>query len=112
VPNPKLTLVPGMYAEVRLHLQDRPNALTVPLDAIEGMGSPSPQVYVLDKNNRIHIVPVKTGLESATRVEILSRLNDGSMVIVGRRSGLKDGDQVTPEVAKYDADAPAERTDK
>ena len=38
VQNPAMTLVPGMYAEVNLNLEDRKNTLTVPIDAIEGTG--------------------------------------------------------------------------
>ncbi len=39
VPNPDGTLVPGMYAEVHLHLANRPAALSVPLDAVDGLGN-------------------------------------------------------------------------
>jgi multidrug efflux pump subunit AcrA (membrane-fusion protein) len=45
VPNPKLTIVPGMYAEVHLHLADREGVLSVPLDAVEGLDTESEQVY-------------------------------------------------------------------
>lgn len=107
VPNRKLTLVPGMYAEVRLHLQEHPNALTVPLDAIEGVGSSSPQAYVVDKNNEIRITPVKTGLETPTRIEILSGVEGGALVIVGRHAGLRDGEKVDPKLAEYEQDSAA-----
>src|ERR1700689_4435107 len=45
VPNSNLTLVPGMYAEVTLVLLEHPLALTVPLDAVDGMGGASPRVF-------------------------------------------------------------------
>jgi RND family efflux transporter MFP subunit len=112
VPNPKLTLVPGMYAEVRLHLQERPDALTVPLDAIEGVGSASPQAYLVDKSNLVRIIPVKTGLETPNRIEILDGLHDGSLLIVGRHAGLKEGDRVDPKPAEYETDNSTQRTDK
>src|SRR5207237_7086199 len=34
VPNPALTLIPGMYAEVNLRVDERRDALSVPLDAV------------------------------------------------------------------------------
>lgn len=104
VPNPKLTLVPGMYAEVRLHLQEHPNALTVPLDAIEGLGSSSPQAYVVN-NNRVRITMVKTGFETPTRIEILSGLQNGDLLIVGRHADLRDGEKVDPKLAGYEQDS-------
>jgi len=112
VPNSKLTLVPGMYAEVRLHLQQRPNALTVPIDSIDGVGTSSPHVYVVDKSNVVHIVAVKTGLGTPARVEILSGIQDGALVIVGRHSDLKEGDQVEPKLAAYDTDNASHGADK
>src|SRR4029077_17353975 len=39
VPNPALTLIPGMYAEVNLRVDERHNALAVPLDAVDRSGS-------------------------------------------------------------------------
>jgi len=47
VPNPDGSLVPGMYAEVHLHLAARPNVLSVPLDAVDGLGTSVQQAYVV-----------------------------------------------------------------
>ncbi len=79
VPNPSLTLVPGMYAEVNLRVDERRNALTVPLDAVERSG-PAPRVYAVAAPGVIHIVPVTLGLENDQRVEVRSGL-------AGRRCG-------------------------
>ena len=53
VPNPSLTLIPGMYAEVNLHVEERKNALTLPLDAVEGTGA-SARVYLVQQQGVIH----------------------------------------------------------
>jgi multidrug efflux pump subunit AcrA (membrane-fusion protein) len=42
----------------------------------------------------IHIVPVTLGMENAQRVEVRSGLQEGDVVVVGRRAGLKDGQPV------------------
>lgn len=96
VQNPNLALVPGMYAEVNLNLDDRKGALTVPIDAIEGTGSEA-HVFVV-RGGVVQTAPVTVGLETAQKVEILSGLQQGDMVIVGRHSGLKNGQKVTPKL--------------
>jgi len=100
VPNPSLTLVPGLYAEVRMKIDQRKDALCVPLDAIERSGE-SARVYTV-QDSVIHAVPVSLGLESAQRIEVLSGLEPGQSVIVGRLAGLKDGQKVRPEPATFD----------
>src|SRR5205814_2802221 len=93
VPNPSLTLIPGMYAEVNLRVEDRKHVLTVPVDAVEGTGS-SARVYAVRQPGTIQFVPVTVGLETAQSAEIRSGLEEGDRVIVGRHAGLKDGDKV------------------
>jgi RND family efflux transporter MFP subunit len=93
VPNPSLTLIPGMYAEVNLRVEEHNNALSVPLDAVDRSGA-SPRVYAVLPSGAIHVAPVTLGLENAQRVEILSGLQDGDLVAIGRRAGLKDGQRV------------------
>jgi RND family efflux transporter MFP subunit len=101
VPNRDRTLVPGMYAEVRLHLAARPNVMSVPLDAVDGLGTSVQQVYVV-RDGVIHLTTVRTGLQTPTRVEILSGLQSGDEVIVGRHTGLSDGERVDAELAGYE----------
>lgn len=102
VPNPDCSLVPGMYAEVHVHLAARPGVLSVPLDAVDGLGTSVQQAYVV-RNGVVHLITVKTGIETATRVEILSGLQSGDTVIVGRHTGLADGEKVDPQPASYEA---------
>jgi RND family efflux transporter MFP subunit len=102
VPNPDGSLVPGMYAEVYLHLAARPNVLSVPLDAVDGLGTSVQQVYLV-RDGIVHLIMVKTGLQTASRVEILSGLQSGDSVIVGRHTGLADGERVNAQLAGYES---------
>ncbi|WP_232298913.1 efflux RND transporter periplasmic adaptor subunit [Granulicella tundricola] len=104
VKNTDNTLVPGMYAEVHLHLADRPNALSVPLDAVDGLGTGAQQVWIV-RDGQLHQVKVTTGIQTATRVEIVSGLQLGQQVVVGRHSGLTEGEKVEPHVAAYDQES-------
>lgn len=102
VPNPDGTIVPGMYAEVHLHLADRPAALSVPLDAVDGLGTSVQQAYVV-RDGIVHLVAVKVGLQTPNRVEILSGLQQRDTVIVGRHTGLSDGERVDARPAAYES---------
>jgi RND family efflux transporter MFP subunit len=93
VPNPTLTLIPGMYAEVNLRVDERRNALSVPLDAVDRSGSTA-RVYTVTPTGAIQIMPVTLGLENDQRVEVRAGLQEGEVVVVGRHAGLKDGQQV------------------
>ena len=98
VPNPSLVLVPGMYAEVKLITAARRNVLTVPIEAVDGAGDLT-RVFTVAPAGEIHIVPVSLGIQTARQVEIRSGdLKDGDDVVVGPRSGLKEGAKVRPKV--------------
>jgi RND family efflux transporter MFP subunit len=99
VPNPGLILIPGMYAEVNLSLDSRAHVVVVPVPAIDvGSDETSGQVFVVTPENHVEIRKVKLGLQTANRVEILSGLQAGEMVVIGNRSGLLQGQQVQPKV--------------
>lgn len=101
VPNPDGSLVPGMYAEVHLHLANHPATLSVPLDAVDGLGTSVQQAYVV-RDGIVHLVTVQVGLQTANRVEILSGLDKGDKVIVGRHTGISDGQRVNAQPAAYE----------
>ncbi len=62
VPNDKYKLQPGMYADVRLQVQNHPNALTVPVQAVQQENGKS-LVLVLDQHNRVQPREIETGLQ-------------------------------------------------
>jgi RND family efflux transporter MFP subunit len=99
VANANFVLVPGMYAEVNLRLDEHNNALAVPVDSVDGTGADA-HVFVV-QNGRLHSTAVSTGLETAQRIEIRSGLQDGDTVVVGRQSGLKDGQPVQTKFVDF-----------
>jgi len=96
VPNPDRVLVPGMYAEATLVLEQKDNAVAVPLQAIERSGEAT-SVYVVTPENKIDVRRIKLGVETATDAEALDGVAEGDMVVVGDRSGLKTGQIVRPQ---------------
>lgn len=103
IPNADGSLLPGMYAEVHLHLAARPDVLSVPTDAVDGLGTSVEQAYVV-RDGVVHVVQVTTGLQTPSRLEILTGLKAGDQVIVGRHTGLSDDEKVQPRAATYEND--------
>lgn len=93
VPNPDGQLTPGMYANVRLVLEQSKNALTVPLQAVT-LGQ-KPTVVVLNGNHRLEQRDVTLGLQTSNKIEIRSGLADNELVLVGNRTGIQFGQKAT-----------------
>lgn len=100
VPNPNYVLVPGMYAEINLRLQQSGQVLAVPVDAVEQSGDTASVFAVEDST--IRVIPVSTGIKTSQQIEIRSGLNEGEMVIVGRHAGLQNGQNVQPKLVHFD----------
>jgi RND family efflux transporter MFP subunit len=102
VENPGLVLIPGMYAEVNLTLNERKSVLAVPVTAVDVDGH-NGQVMVVTPNRRVELRKIEVGLETAEKVEIRSGLNDGDMVVIGGRAGLQPGEEVRPKMVTMEA---------
>jgi len=92
VPNPKLELVPGMYATVVLKVERRPRALAIPIEAVSTDKKAS--VYLINSEQEIEERPVALGLETPAKYEVVAGLKEGDLVLVGRRSQVKPGQKV------------------
>lgn len=99
IPNASGKLVPGMYAEVALETAKHNDVLTVPLDAVERAGSAT-RVYIAAADGTVRVAPVQLGIEDARRAEILSGIAESDVVITGRKTGLKPGDRVQPNITE------------
>ena len=96
VPNAKLELAPGMYATVVLKVEDHPNALAVPIEAVTGKNN---AVLVVNANHEIESRPVTLGVEMPDKYEVLSGLNEGDLVVVGNARHLQPGQKVETKTA-------------
>jgi RND family efflux transporter MFP subunit len=89
-------LIPGMYAETRLSMREKKNALTVPLEAVTRNGEDA-TVLAVNAQNFLEERHVKLGLEDNARVEVLSGLSDQDRVIIGNRSEFRKGQKIQPK---------------
>ena len=94
VPNPGYRLKPGMFARVRLTVDRRPDALTVPRNAV--VDSEGKRGVFLVDGQAAKFQPVTTGLQDNERIEILEGLAEGTRVITTGALALRDGDRITP----------------
>jgi RND family efflux transporter MFP subunit len=97
VPNPKLELVPGMYAYASLTLERKPNALEVPVLALMHSGD---QIRVLrvDADNRIEEQHLQIGIQTPSEVEVLRGLRENDLVVTGQQTRLQPGQKVNPKL--------------
>jgi RND family efflux transporter MFP subunit len=94
VPNPSMILIPGMYAEVDLALEQHDRVTAMPVTAVDAKG----EVLVVTDSNRIEVRKVQIGMESADKVEVKSGLKPGELVVVAGRAGLQPGQEVKPKL--------------
>jgi len=92
-------LRPGMLAQVSIVTATRSDAVLVPRDAIVGTPASGTQAAVVEiTDGKALRANVRVGLINEQVVEILSGLADGQVVVVGKASGLNDGDVVVPRL--------------
>lgn len=98
VANPRRLLLPGLYAEAELELDQKVDVAAVPVQALSHEGNKT-TVYVVGPDGHLEDRAVQVGLETSSDAEIISGLREGEQVVVSDRSGLKPGQKVHPQVA-------------
>jgi RND family efflux transporter MFP subunit len=94
LPNPKERLYPGMYAEVSLEMNRRPDALTVPAAAVGSDGDSTFVDTITD--NRITRLAIKTGLTDNGRIEVTTGLAEPTPVVTTIKGAPPAGTAVQP----------------
>jgi len=91
-PNPGSILMPGTYARITIILENIPDALTIPSEALitELEGT---KVY-LCKGNKAVSIPVVTGIRTANDVQIVTGLSAGDSLITTGLLQISNGSPV------------------
>jgi len=82
-------LRPGMFVRTRLIIAERPQALTIPEEALVPVGS-SQYVFRVSAG-KAERVKVETGIRRDGRVEIVAGLSAGDVVVTAGQIKLRDG---------------------
>ena len=106
VRNDDLSLVPGMYASASIALERPRHMLTVPVQALER--SEERTTILVVANGVVERRPVKIGLETPDRAEVVDGVRESDLVVVGNRSQLRPGMAVN---AKIDSPASAAKVE-
>jgi RND family efflux transporter MFP subunit len=101
LPNPDERLYPGMYAEVSLEMNRRPEALTVPAAAV-GTDSVGNFVYTIT-DNRVARVAINIGLTDSGRTEVTEGLSKDTPVVTPFRGAPSPGTAVQPSPVRQNS---------
>jgi len=99
VPNPQLTLAPGMYASATLTLDERKQALAIPVEAAPNIKDGAATALVLDKQHKIQQRRIGVGLQTPTQIEVTSGLEEGDLVLLGGQGQVQPGQTAEPKLA-------------
>jgi multidrug efflux pump subunit AcrA (membrane-fusion protein) len=83
----------GMYANVSILAQEKPNTLLAPRAAITTIDD-QPVAFVVKGDNTVEQREVTTGLFDKDNIEILTGLKEGEAVVTAGQSNLTDGAKV------------------
>jgi len=95
IENAQFRLKPGMYARVNFTVEQRPNTLVIPANALvdvqgsRGVFQPSGTA-----NDVAKFKAVKVGLVDDTQAEISEGLSEGERIVTTGAAALKEGDKI------------------
>jgi membrane fusion protein, multidrug efflux system len=95
VPNIGRKFRPGMSANISALLGARPNAITVPNEAVFGSGNQT-FVFVVKPDSTVARVALGLGTRSSDVVEVVTGLQTGMLVVRAGHQKLYDGAKVVP----------------
>ena len=94
LPNPKGELLPGMYGEATVVLEERKDAVVLPATTVRHDEQGRSFIYVVTADDVIHKTDVAIGLDNGTELEILCNLHDGQRIVDATLATLKDGQRI------------------
>ncbi|HEY1676617.1 MAG TPA: efflux RND transporter periplasmic adaptor subunit [Candidatus Sulfotelmatobacter sp.] len=89
-------LVAGLYAEASLTLEHKEGIPTIPLQALNHEGDKT-TVFTVNGDGQLENRIVSIGIQTANDAEVVAGLQEGEMVVVSDRAGLKPGEKVSAQ---------------
>jgi RND family efflux transporter MFP subunit len=94
LPNEDLALYPGMYANVKIEVSGGKQSPKVPDEAL--IFNNEDTFVPVVRDNRIHLVKVKLGLDDGTNCEVIRGLSGDEIVALGMGQTAREGELVQP----------------
>lgn len=95
IDNPERKLQSGMFAKVRLNIEEHPNVPTIMKEAIIGK-NPDTYVYVI-RGDKSYLTKVTLGIRQGPVYEVREGLKEGDKVVVMGQQRLREGSPVRSE---------------
>lgn len=89
LPNPGHRILPGMYGTAQLELAGEEEALYIPDPSLRRDAEGRPFVYTVEEG-RIHKVPVETGLDDGSMIQVKGLRGEATVVLSGT-ANLEEG---------------------
>jgi membrane fusion protein (multidrug efflux system) len=102
VPNPEKKLLPGMSANIMAVLKVRPNAITIPSEAVFATGNKS-FVFIVQPDSTVAQVGVELGTRMPEFVEVVAGLEPGAQVVRAGHQKLYPGAKVLAVASQSEA---------
>jgi RND family efflux transporter MFP subunit len=93
IPNPKGTLVPGMYVQARFEVTSTKPPILVPANALI-VRADGPQAAVVQQDDKIHFQKLELGRDFGDRVEVIDGLEDGAQLVINPSDEVREGVKV------------------
>jgi len=107
--NPDLVLKPGMFANVVLHVDEQPNAVVVPSEAIVRSGSRE-QVFIVREPGKFEPRLVTLGVSAGDYTQILEGVEAGEEVVTSSQFLIDSESKLREATAKMMATMAAENS--
>jgi membrane fusion protein, multidrug efflux system len=95
IANADLSLLPGQYVRVRVHLREQPDALLVPQVAI-GSSQLGKYVFAVGEGDKVEQRPVTLGTSQGALVAVLKGVGENDRIITGNVQKIGPGMPVKP----------------
>ena len=95
LPNPGGKLLPGMYANLVLHLRRPDPPILVPATALL-LGAKGTRLAVVGQDGKIHYQFVTVGRDYGAQVEVVSGIAEGQKVVMNVTDEMPEGTPVKP----------------
>lgn len=106
--NEDRVLWPNQFVNIRLLLETKKNATTVPVAALQ-RGNQGTFTYVVKQDNSVEARPVKVGVSEGNLASIDSGLQPGEMVVTDGQDKLQPGAKVEVQKGNRPAGAPPQQ---
>lgn len=105
VPNPDLTLKPGMYVEATFMTTRAQPPLEIPASALI-LKPAGPQTAVVGTDGAVHFKPIQIQRDLGDHIEVASGLDDGETVALNISSDITEGQKIETHTDVNESEAP------